>query len=212
MDTHRRASSPGVSFVGGLLVGTALLLITGCASLRSPSDTDREPRATVLAPRPLATSFTAAGRVAARVTGDNTRGFSGGFSWTRRPGGDTIELLSPLGQVAARMSVSESGAVIELSDGTRTNTADPEGFLSESFGVALPIAALPHWFQGVPLPGTSYRAEADSLGRPVTIWQNGWQIEYSDYASDTVTAQPRRLHLIQGDVDARMIISEWSAR
>ena len=164
----------------------------------------------MLAARPIAAEFTASGRVAARGTGDTTRGFSGGFSWVHRPAGDTIELLTPLGQIAARMTVTPAGARIELSDGTRTTTADPEGYLSEAFGVALPLAALPNWMQGAPVPGTPVRAEADRFGRPSTLWQNGWQIEYADYANDTASANPTRLQLTQGNVEVRLIIAEWS--
>ena len=165
-----------------------------------------------LAARPLAAEFTASGRVAARVTGDATRGFSGGFSWVHRPVGETIELLTPLGQIAARMTVTPAGATIELSDGTRKTTADPEGFLSESFGVALPLAALPNWLQGAPIRGTPFRAEGDRLGRTSTLWQNGWQIEYSEYANDTASANPTRLQLTQGNIEVRLIIAEWSVQ
>ena len=212
MNSQQRAS-PGVSFTAESLASVVLALsIVGCASLRATPGTGPGLGSATLAPRQFATAFTASGRVAARVTGDKTRGFSGGFSWIHRPAGDTIELLTPLGQIAARMNVTKDGATIELSDGSQTRTADPEGFLSESFGVSLPLAALPNWFQGIPVPGSPYRAEADTLGRPVTIWQNGWQIQYSDYASDTASANPTRLQLTQASVEARMIISEWSVQ
>jgi outer membrane lipoprotein LolB len=110
------------------------------------------------------------------------------------------------------MNVGAAGATIEMSDGTRTTTSDPEGFLAESFGMVLPLAALPNWLQGVPLSGTPFRAEADPLGRPSTIWQNGWEIRYSDYSNDTPSATPTRLQMTQGNVEARMIISEWSVQ
>jgi outer membrane lipoprotein LolB len=201
------------SFTTAFLASVAVVLtIGGCASFRSTGIGAQAKEPAALAERAVAGAFTASGRVAARVTGESTRGFSGGFSWARRPTGDTIELLTPLGQIAARMSVTAAGVTIERSDGTRTTTSDPEGFLSESFGVALPLAALPNWLQGVPLPETPYRAEADALGRPSTIWQNGWQIQYSDYANETATANPTRLQLTQGNVEVRMIISEWSAQ
>jgi len=209
MDSQPRAST--IWFTTAFLASAVIALtIGGCAALR-PASGDRAATA-ALGPRTAAAAFTASGRVAARITGDSTRGFSGGFSWVHRPSGDTIELLTPLGQIAARMNLTAAGATIELSDGTRTTTADPEGFLSESFGIPLPLSALPNWLQGVPLPGTPYRAEADALGRPSTIWQNGWQIQYSDYSDGTPTANPTRLLLTQGNVDARMIISEWSVQ
>jgi outer membrane lipoprotein LolB len=191
----------------------AIVLAAGCSTLGSPlSGAPSTQSQSALAARPLATTFTAAGRVAARVSGASARGFSGGFSWAHRAADDTIELLTPLGQIAARINLTPAGATIELPDGTTTSTSDPEGFLTESFGVALPLAALPSWLQGVPVRGAPYRAEADAVGRPSTIWQNGWQIQYTEYSSDAPTARPTRIQLNQGNVDARMIVSEWSAQ
>ena len=40
--------------------------------------------------------------------------------------------------------------------------------------------------------------------------QNGWEIEYSGYANETAAANPTRMQLRQGNVEVRMIISEWS--
>lgn len=185
----------------------AVVAITGCSTLEPPSPAGNPKLAT----RSVAERFTASGRVAARVTGDTSRGFSGGFTWTHGPGVDTIELLTPLGQIAARMRVTSSGAEVQTSDGRNTIAADPERFFSEAIGVALPLAALPNWMQAVPVAGTPYRAETDPFGRPAVLWQSGWQIQYTDYAGESISARPTRLQLNQGDVEARMIISEWSA-
>lgn len=185
----------------------ACLVLAGCSTLPDPSTLP-----TPLASRQLAANFTAAGRVAARATGDGKRGFSGGFAWTHRPAEDVVELLTPLGQIAARLTMTAAGAEIELSDGRRTFTSDPEQFLSDALGVTLPVAALSYWLQAVPLARVPFRAEGDAIGRPITLWQNGWQIQYTAYADETTGAYPTRMQLTQGDIEARMIISEWSPK
>jgi outer membrane lipoprotein LolB len=185
----------------------ALLLLAACSTLP-----DQSIPLLPLASRPLAANFTAAGRVAARVTGDAKRGFSGAFAWTHRPAEDVVELLTPLGQIAARMTMTSAGAEIELPDGQRTFTSDPEQFLTDALGVTLPVAALSYWLQAVPLARVPFRAEGDAMGRPVTLWQNGWQIQYTMYADETTGAYPTRLQLTQGDNEARIIISEWSPK
>lgn len=121
-------------------------------------------------------------------------------------------MLTPLGQIAARMTMTASGAEIELPDGRRAHTSDPEQFLSDALGATLPVVALPHWLQAVPLARIPFYAEADAMGRPVTLWQNGWQIQYTAYADETTGAYPTRIHLTQGGIEARMIISEWSPK
>jgi outer membrane lipoprotein LolB len=186
----------------------AIVALAGCASLAPPQAPSNQ--AASLVPRTPAAVFTAAGRVAARVTGETSRGFSGGFSWSHRPGEDTIELLTPLGQLAARMVVTQAGATIELADGRTTKTSDPDGFLAENLGVPLPLAALPAWLQAVPQADVPYRAEADALGRPAAIWQRGWEVRYTEYASEAVSANPTRLTLSQDGAEARMIVSQWT--
>lgn len=182
----------------------AVALMAGCSTLT----VEPAPPSPLAARTPVA-NFVASGRVAARVTGDTRRGFSGGFTWTHKPAGDVIELLTPLGQIAARMTTTAAGAEVELPDGRRTFATDPEQFLTDALGVALPVAALPYWLQAVPLARISYRAEADAQGRPAMLWQNGWQIQYGAYADESPGAHPTRLQLTQGEIEARMIISEW---
>lgn len=189
-----------------------LALIAGCTTIpgRLQSSSSFAPAETTLAQRARSSDFIAAGRVAARDTGDTRRGFSGGFSWTHRPAEDIVELLTPLGQLAARMTVTTAGADIELSDGSRTFAVDPERFLTDSLGITLPLSALPYWLQALPVSTSAFRAEADALGRPTTLWQNGWQIQYTEYSDSTAGARPVRMQIALGNVEARMIISEWS--
>jgi outer membrane lipoprotein LolB len=186
---------------------SAFLILAGCSTLPEQSTLSLP-----LASRPLAVNFTAAGRVAARVAGETKRGFSGGFAWTHRPAEDVVELLTPLGQIAARMTMTAAGAEIELPDGRHTFTKDPGQFLSDALGVTLPVAELPYWLQAVPLARVPFRAEGDAMGRPLTLWQNGWQIQYTAYADETTGAYPTRMQLTLGDIEARMIISEWSPK
>ena len=181
------------------------LVLAACSTLPEPG-IPQPP----LAARALAANFTATGRVSARVVGDAQRGFSGGFVWAHRPAGDTIELLTPLGQIAARMTLTAAGAEIELPDGRRTFTSDPEQFLSDALGATLPVAALSYWLQAVPLAQLPFRAEVDAIGRPAALWQNGWQIRYTAYADESAGAYPTRMQLNQGDIEARMVISEWT--
>lgn len=180
----------------------ACALLAGCAT--------RPPSIPALKAREVAKTFSVNGRIAARDTGDSKRGFSGGFSWDHRNGEDVVELLTPLGQIAARVTMRASGTTsIDLADGQRATTQEPEQYLSRALGINLPISALPYWMQAAPVPSLPVRAEADAIGRPAALWQSGWQIRYGEYADETLAAHPTRIDLVQGDVEAKMIISEW---
>ena len=187
-----------------ILALTACLLAAGCASLPGLA-----PASSSLKARQAATSFSVSGRIAARDIGDTKRGFSGSFSWDHKSDRDVVELLTPLGQIAARLTLTVAGADIELADGQHTTTRDPEQFLMRVLGIGMPIAALPYWMQAVAVPSATVRAEADAIGRPAALWQNGWQIRYTEYADAGVDAYPTRIELSQGDIEARMIIADW---
>ena len=190
----------------GAAAGVATVVVSGCSTVPVQSAV-----ATVIKPRTLAATFNASGRIAVRDVGENKRGFSGGFSWNHTPTDDVVELLTPLGQIAARLTMTTSGTTIEQADGRRATTAEPEAYVARVLGIRLPIRALPYWMQGAPVPGSSIRAEADSAGRLALLWQDGWQIRYGDYADESFDANPTRIDLSQGDIEARILIGEWKA-
>lgn len=165
--------------------------------------------ATAIKARALLTTFNVSGRIAARDVGEIKRGFSGGFSWNHTQTDDVVELLTPLGQIAARLTMTASGTTIELANGQRVTTGEPEAYVARVLGLRLPIRALPYWMQGAPVPGSAIRVEADSVGRLGLLWQDGWQIRYGDYASASFEANPTQIDLTQGDIEARILIDEW---
>ena len=200
------ASSRSIPFAA-LVVAVAVVLAACATQPATPA---------AFQAREVASTFSVSGRIAARTTdtgsgGDARRGFSGGFTWAHKPGEDAIELLTPLGQIAARLTMTPSVTHIELADGQRATTDDPEQYLGRALGISLPIAALPYWMQAAPVPSTPMRAEPDPIGRLEALWQNGWQIRYSQYSDAAANAYPTRIELSQGDVEARIIISEWKS-
>jgi outer membrane lipoprotein LolB len=208
--------SGAAASIAAALVVTSVLLVSGCAT--QPTPASPAPR---LKPRPVVDSFSVSGRIAARVgnvTDDAAKkGFSGGFSWKHDRGDDVVELLTPLGQIAARATMTPSGATIELADGQRATTTEPEAFIGRVLGVTLPIRSLPYWMQAAPVPSpasstsSTINAEPDAAGRLATLWQHGWQIRYTGYSSESLDAHPTRIELAQGDVEAKILIDEWKA-
>ena len=189
-----------------LAAAVACVVVSGCATVSVQSNV-----VTAVKPRILAATFNVSGRIAARDVGENKRGFSGGFSWSHTASDDVIELLTPLGQIAARLKMTASMTTIDMADGQRATTAEPEAYVARVLGIRLPIRALPYWMQGAPVPGSSIRAETDATARLALLWQDGWQVRYGDYANESFDANPTRIDLIQGDIEARILIDEWKA-
>ena len=127
-------------------------------------------------------AFERSGRFAVNVTeaGKAPEAVQGGFSW-RDTGEDLrLDLVNPLGTTLARVRVSESGAILERSDGTTETAPTADALVAQVMGVALPVANLRDWLQG--RPGTSGASiERDAEGRPTSFTEGGWQLRLSRY-------------------------------
>ena len=139
---------------------------------------------------------------------------SGRLSWQHRGGVDHILVANPLGQGLAEIERTAAGARLRTSDGRIREAADPAALLQETTGYPLPLGELPAWLLG--RPTASGRLEADAQGRPRTLADAGWKIEYS-YDSEAADALPARLTLRRDpsaelrSLELRLRIEEWQS-
>ncbi|MFP5402261.1 MAG: lipoprotein insertase outer membrane protein LolB [Gammaproteobacteria bacterium] len=184
-----------------LLVGAlAALTLAACAPLA--------PRETVgAAARPLMNAFLLEGRLSAT---DGRQAASGRVEWEHAAQADRLTLLSPLGQIVARLDSGPDGARLLSADGTQRDAASADALLPEVLGVDVPSARLPRWVQGAPDRGAEVR-ERDGAGRPLLVIDHGWRIDYLAYADDRPDALPARLDISRGDARIRLLIDSWTA-
>ncbi|HAF53669.1 MAG TPA: outer membrane lipoprotein LolB, partial [Thauera sp.] len=164
-----RASSRRSLFVGAL----ATLALAACAPI-TPRDT---PRA---AERPLMQAFLLEARLSAT---DGRQAASGRMEWAHTPQADRLTLLSPLGQIVARLDSGPDGARLMSADGTRREAPSADALLPDVLGVDVPSARLPRWLQGAPDVDAQIR-KLDASGRPQLVIDQGWRIDYLAYASE----------------------------
>lgn len=165
------------------LAASAAVLLAGCASL---------------APGPGVGGGEEAfgGRFSVRYVEAGSqaeKGLQGNFRWHEAPGRTTIDLSSPLGNIIARIQVSPAGAVLETASGERREAADVDALTQEGLGWRLPVAGLRYWLRGEPAPGSTPAIERGAGGRPKTLEQDGWRIEYLDYAAAPSGERPSRM-------------------
>lgn len=176
-------------------------LMTGCAPL-APS-----PGAPV--ERQLVSRFELVGRMAV-VAGE--RSASMGVAW--RHGGekeptDEWQFLSPLGQVVARIEADQTGATL-IAGGEPVRAASAQELMGRMLGVSPPLAGIAAWVQAVPRDGARVRAW-DENGRPASMADEGWVIDYLEYADASPDARPRRIEARWGDATLKLVIDQWSA-
>lgn len=182
---------------GVLGLALACLGSGGCALPVKPA---------AVAPADAEQSFSLAGRVAVRYGEES---LSGKISWSHTGARDEIGLASPLGNQLALIVRSSEGVTLTDSNRNRHVAADAETLTERQLGWRLPLSGLTGWVRARPAAGAVVRR--DALGRPVSLTESGWQIEFS-YDGDS--GLPRRLILIytlaERALEIRLVIDEWT--
>lgn len=184
-----------------LLAGTvAALVLAACAPI-APRE------AAGAAPRALMPAFLLDGRMSAT---DGRQAASGRVEWEHATHTDRLTLLSPLGQIVARLDSGPDGARLTSADGTQRDAPSADALLPEVLGIEVPSARLPRWVQGAPDIDADVR-QRDAAGRPQLVIDQGWRIDYLAYADEHPAALPARLDISRGDARIRLIIDSWTA-
>ncbi len=120
-------------------------------------------------------------------------------------------LEAPFGQGVIRIdSTLDGGYHLRLPGGRIFSNDSPERLLDEVVGWSLPIGGLEYWIRGLPRPDSDYSHSVDNGGRPRSIRQDRWSIDYLDYFAMPVEAQlPRRITLQREELTLKLVIERW---
>ncbi len=177
-----------------------VLLLAGCVS--APTKPALRPLQTEQA------AFALDGRIAVRYDGQQP---SGGFHWQHEADSDDILMLAPLGMTVAHLRRDASGATLEAS-GKRYAAQDSDELMQQVLGWRLPLAGLPYWVMGLPMPGTTASLERGANGQISLLQQDGWSIRYTAYATQAVDSLPLRMTLQREKLEIRLLIDEWKTK
>ena len=180
------------------LTGLLLLLLGGCATAPVVPHLQR-PAQPELAP------FAFNGRVATRHNGERS---SAGVRWTHRGAEDEILLLAPLGQTVARIFSDAQGVLLETS-GKKYFEQDAETLTERVLGWHLPLSGLRYWVLALPASGTKAVIERAENGQVKVLRQDGWEISYTRYATESPNSLPLRLTLQRDGMEMQLLIDEW---
>ena len=164
----------------------------------------------VVVQRPLQADapFAFNGRVAFR---QGEKRDTAGVRWEHRAAEDEILLLAPLGQTIARIRRNAREATLEAS-GKYHKAQDMESLMQQVLGWQLPLSGLRYWVTALPVPGNESSIERNANGQVTMLRQQGWEIGYSRYATDTPDALPLRMKLQRDGMEVLLLIDEWEAQ
>ena len=119
---------------------------------------------------------------------------AGRFSW--RQTGDQYDVLlwGPFGQGGTRLRGHAEHVEITGGGGVPPLSGHPRTVMRQRLGWDLPLAMLPWWLLGQPMPsGGVTSAETDSEGRLIAFRQFGWQVRYEQFRVEEDPRQPSRI-------------------
>jgi outer membrane lipoprotein LolB len=155
----------------------------------------------------LPLNWTLQGRIGIQ-TGEQS--LSGQIRWQHRVETDELMMTSPLGQGVARIVRDAAGVTLEVPNQPARHATDAESLTREALGYALPVSGLTWWVQARPAPDRAFEATRDNAGRIAQLKQDGWVIDYLQYAVDAPT-RPRKLTVARDGLEIRLVADNWQA-
>jgi outer membrane lipoprotein LolB len=181
-------------FLIRILLSVALLVLSGCATVLPPVQSESVP-------------FALNGRI--KVVHDGTSD-SAGLRWIHLAQSDEILLLTPLGQTVARIYRDNTHATLDEGDKHYSDT-DIEPLMMQVLGWRLQLDALHHWVLGMKTADDTI-IDYDKLGRITVLRQDGWEVQYMSFADETAHSLPRRMLLTRPDLQLTLLIDEWDGK
>lgn len=132
--------------------------------------------------------------------------------WQQRRDSYRIDLRGPLGQGGGEIAGNDAG--VSLAQDGRTYRADSaEQLVRERLGMPIPIADLQYWVRALPVPDRPGRQQLvrDPRGLLTQQRQDGWVLDYSNYALVAGQALPGRIKASSEQLGIRLnlIIKDW---
>ena len=188
-----------------------LALLQGCATtpMIPVSNPQPSPQASAMHLQQIATikQFSLKGRMGVQT---DAKGFSGRLDWQHQPSTDHIALYSPLGSQVASISKTADSVVLQDASGHSASAADAETLTQMTLGWKLPLTGLADWSLGRPAASPIQASTSDELGRLTTLKQDGWDIEYSDYADFEGKQLPNKIYMRSPKVNIKLIVENRS--
>lgn len=192
-----------------LLCIFSILLMTACTPPKSPPELPIEnaplPRATKIKSNSIS-SWEISGALAAR---NKKKGWTASLNWLQQGANQyQIRLFGPLG--GGTIMIANNSGMITYTDGPKKLTSrDADELLQQQTGVRLPVHDLYYWVRGIPAPGTVQSSQYDQNAHLVSLTQEGYTIDYTDYILVNSIDLPSKIQLQGHDVIIKLVIKRW---
>lgn len=193
------------------LIAVMLSTLAGCVSApisqNEPSPAAQTLRAQHLQQLASLDQFSIQGRIGVQTNG---KGFSGSLQWHHNSTRDDIDLYSPLGSQVASIKKNSNQVTLIDSSGKRFSAVDAETLTLETLGWKLPLSGLGDWSIGRPTQSAIKSSSWNEQGLLTHLDQDGWKIEYDNYAQHGRYMLPGKIFLKSDQLNLKLLVEKWN--
>lgn len=209
-----------LSFLSPLLFGLTVSFISGCSSVPSQKQGAEKPGNAQQAWEARQAKFERMkswkldGRVGLQHQQES---WTFNISWLQRDDNNyAMNIKNPLtGSIVAFLQSTNQGVTLKASDGQIYRDTDAENLLKAQMGVTLPLKGMRYWVRGMASPDyPNNQLALDDYGRPASMQQAGWLIQYTKYPSQSTVALPDKMTLTHQTekTKVKVIAKDWQTR
>ncbi len=199
----------------------ALSVLSGCSQLPVKTSTTTKPATSAASKETLwkqrqrllvnDVNWNLKSKVALRFRAENA---SFGLNWAQKSAQHYVmQITNPItGGIVAKLSRDRSGVTLLADDGKVYRDSDEERLLQRQAGIGLPLKGMQYWVRGLASPQyKTQKLTLDAYGRPQSLQQAGWKIDYSRYLSSKSNAMPSKVVITRAkdNVYLKMIAKQW---
>jgi outer membrane lipoprotein LolB len=191
-----------------LLIPFIGLAIVGCATqLPTKPVVDASVHALHLKQISHIQTFHIQGRLAVNADG---KGYSGSIAWVHQADADVIDVYTPLGSKIAHIHKTKTLVTLSNAKGESVSAQDTESLTEKTLGWRLPLNGLSDWAVGRPTQAPITQQQWDSEGKLTLLEQQGWKIEYPQYAESLGVSLPQKITLRNQNILLKLVIEQWA--
>ncbi|MBB3797945.1 outer membrane lipoprotein LolB [Xanthomonas arboricola] len=144
-----------------------------------------------------------------------SNGGSGRIDWQQDGAQYRVQLSAPVTRqswVLTGDTASGAGRLEGLDGGPRSGP-DAEQVLLEATGWTIPVNQMPDWVRALRIADAgAERADLDAAGRPRTVQQDGWTIDFLAWAPAGAGQPelPQRIEARNGEAKVRLLVDQWT--
>lgn len=144
-----------------------------------------------------------------------SNGGSGRIDWQQDGAKYRVQLSAPVTRQSWVLTgdTASGGGRLEGLDGGPRSGPDAEQVLLEATGWTIPVNQMPDWVRALRIADArAERADLDAAGRPRTVRQDGWTIDFLAWAPAGAGQPelPQRIEARNGEAKVRLLVDQWT--